>query len=172
MSIANNLKRLLKESIDSFYKIDIDTIQTTQENNNTEIYYSTNIISYLKEKTYFKEEELYNKIINNLPQNEIINKINLNNEKINITIKESYLTNNLKKILKQKEDYGKTTIGNNEKINIEIMIDNNIDDYLEYLIKMDTLSRIMDFCGYNIEKELYITNENIDIDLIKKEIDN
>ena len=80
-------------------------------------------------------------------------------------------------IINKKRKYGKSNIGNNKKININLNI-NNPDDllsikYIRSIIYIDNISRILSFIGYTPNKECYINNNELDnINTITKKIDN
>ena len=172
MSIKNTLKDLLSQCID----IPLEDIKIRLENNTNEIYYTSNIILILEEKLNQNSDIIYKTIKNNIKSNEIIEDLDLlENKLLKITIKKDYLIKNLNKILEKNAEYGKNNIGNNQSINIELFINNfEIENYIKTIINIDNISRIMEFSGYNIEKEIYINDVNY-IQLeekIKEKLDN
>lgn len=92
-----------------------------------------------------------------------------------IKIDKNYLLENINTILNQKRKYGKVNIGNNKKININLIVNNPKEilstKNINKSIHMDNLSRILSFIGYNIHTEYYLKSENnINIEEIKKEL--
>lgn len=94
------------------------------------------------------------------------------------------INDTLKEIIDKNNNYGKNNIGNSQKINIEVSynISNSLTDKdINKIIYMDNLSRIMEYCGYIVNKEIYIKTNNIEnisndtitetIEKIKKNID-
>ena len=177
MSIKDTLKELLYRSIINFYKININNINIVLNNDNYP-YYSTDICKELKKDLNISYEEIFNKINNNLKK-DIINTITITNEGIiKIFLQKDYLYKFLNIILEEQDNYGSVNIGNNKKINIEI--ETYYSDILEQknlnsLIHIDTISRIMEYCGYNVFKEIYIKDqESLNEELIndlKKTLD-
>lgn len=92
-----------------------------------------------------------------------------------IKIDEYYLLENINTILTQKRKYGKINIGNNKKININLIV-NDIKEILgikniNKSIHMDNLSRILSFIGYTIHTEYYLKKQdNILIEDIKNKL--
>lgn len=171
MSINNTLKELLKETSEEIATKFNKEIELKYYNDNNEIYYLTNIIKELNKMVYINSKELFNRIKEKIIRNNIIKNIDLlEDNTIKITIKEEYLIERLKRILKEDKDYGKNNIGNNKKINIELSIIDEVIDInksLNTIITIDNYSRILSYCGYDIEKEIYINNNNIDKEEIK-----
>lgn len=81
---------------------------------------------------------------------------------INFFVAKDYLLINLKKVLTEKENYGRSTIGNGKKINIEFVSANPTG--ILHLGNArggaygDSLARIMRFCGYDVTEEYYIND--------------
>ena len=81
---------------------------------------------------------------------------------INFFVAKDYLFDNLKKVLTEKENYGRSNIGNGKKINIEFVSANPTG--ILHLGNArggaygDSLARIMRFCGYDVTEEYYIND--------------
>lgn len=81
---------------------------------------------------------------------------------INFFVAKDYLLDNLKKVLTEKENYGRSNIGNGKKINIEFVSANPTG--ILHLGNArggaygDSLARIMRFCGYDVTEEYYIND--------------
>lgn len=69
---------------------------------------------------------------------------------------------NYGKILKLGKYYGKNNYGNGSKVSIEYGTSN-----FESIIYGDSLARIMEFSGYNVTREYFVSNNSIDISKIK-----
>ena len=139
MSINNTLKELLKETSEEIATKFNKEIELKYYNDNNEIYYLTNIIKELNKMVYINSKELFNRIKEKIVRNNIIKNIDLlEDNTIKITIKEEYLIERLKRILKEDKDYGKNNIGNNKKINIELSI---IDEVIDINKSLNTIIR-------------------------------
>ena len=175
MSIKNTLKKLIKESIDIIFPNYNNEIELTYYNDNKDIYYISNIIVELDKKLYITDKEIFNRIKEKLNNQKIIKDIELlPDNNIKIFLKEEYLIEKLDKIINLDKDYGKNNLGNNQKINIELSIldkDIDINKHINTIINIDNKSRIMNYCGYEIEKEIYINNDK-DNNKIKELTDN
>ena len=81
---------------------------------------------------------------------------------INFFVAKDYLLENLKKVLVEKENYGRSNIGNGQKINIEFVSANPTG--ILHLGNArggaygDSLARIMRFCGFDVTEEYYIND--------------
>ena len=81
---------------------------------------------------------------------------------INFFVAKDYLLENLKKVLVEKENYGRSNIGNGKKINIEFVSANPTG--ILHLGNArggaygDSLARIMRFCGFDVTEEYYIND--------------
>ena len=176
MSIKNTLKQLLKDSIAKFTTISIEDIKIKESNNSEEVSYYSNILSIIKENLNEEYEKLYYLLKNNISKNNLINNINLQpNNLIKISINKQYLVDYIKKIIEQNDNIGNNSIGNNKKIKIEVITNNSynlINNYLNTLLYIDNLSRIMQYCKFDIEKEIFFIEDKTDYDIIKKQLDN
>ena len=81
---------------------------------------------------------------------------------INFFVAKDYLLENLKKVLIEKENYGRSNIGAGQKINIEFVSANptgilHIGNARGGAYG-DSLARIMRFCGYDVTSEYYIND--------------
>ena len=176
MSIKSTLKQLLKDSIAKFTTISIEDINIKESNNSEEVFYYSNILSIIKENLNEEYEKLYYLLKNNISKNNLINNINLQpNNLIKISINKQYLVDYIKKIIEQNDNFGNNSIGNNKKIKIEVITNNSynlINNYLNTLLYIDNLSRIMQYCKFDIEKEIFFIEDKTDYDIIKKQLDN
>ena len=156
--IINVIKKALtKLGLDCEDKIEIN-IPKLKENGD----YSTNIALKLVKVMNKNPMEIAALIKENIDC-EQINKIEVKNPGfINFFVDKSYLIDNLKKVLNEKENYGKNDIGKNKKINIEFVSANPTG--ILHLGNArggaygDSLARIMRFCGYDVTEEYYIND--------------
>ena len=81
---------------------------------------------------------------------------------INFFVNKDYVIDNIKEVLKLKENYGRNTIGDGKKINIEFVSANPTG--ILHLGNArggaygDSLARIMRFCGFDVTSEYYIND--------------
>ncbi len=81
---------------------------------------------------------------------------------INITIKKDYLLDVVKTVLEQKEDYGRTTSGGGERIQVEFVSANPTGDlhlgHARGSSVGDSLCNVLDMAGYAVSREYYIND--------------
>ncbi|MGI2327775.1 arginine--tRNA ligase [Planococcus sp. YIM B11945] len=81
---------------------------------------------------------------------------------INITIKKDYLLDVVKTVLEQIEDYGRSTSGGGERIQVEFVSANPTGDlhlgHARGASVGDSLCNVLDFAGYDVSREYYIND--------------
>lgn len=81
---------------------------------------------------------------------------------INFKLNKNYLFENINTILNQSDKYGCNNIGNHKKINLEYVSANPTGilhvGHARGATYGDNLSRILDFCGYDVTREYYIND--------------
>lgn len=81
---------------------------------------------------------------------------------INIKLKSDYLGEVVKTVLAQGADYGRSTYGGNEKVQVEFVSANPTGDlhlgHARGASIGDSLSNILDFAGFNVAREYYIND--------------
>lgn len=94
---------------------------------------------------------------------------------INFYMNKNYLYSNINKVLDEKENYGKSNIGNNKKVNIEFVSANPTGTlhlgHARGASYGDSLSRIMSFAGYNVTREYYINDAGNQINKLAESIE-
>jgi arginyl-tRNA synthetase len=87
---------------------------------------------------------------------------------INFYLDNAYLVENIDKVLKLDKDYGRSTMGNGEKVNVEFVSANPTG--IMHLGNArggaygDSLARILNFAGYKATKEYYVNDAGNQID--------
>ena len=76
------------------------------------------------------------------------------------------INDSINRILKEGKNYGKNNYGNGKKVSIEYGTSDGINT-----IYGDSLSRIMAFNGYDVTREYFVKDGNIDTDKINKNLD-
>ncbi len=79
---------------------------------------------------------------------------------------EGNINDSINKILNEGKNYGRSNYGNGRKINIEYGTFSDINT-----IYGDSLARIMSFIGYDVTREYFVKDGNIDTNKIKRDLD-
>ena len=164
MSIKKSLAEIFEKSLKKMNinkNIDDIIIEIPKDKNNGD--YSTNLALTLTKELHKSPMDISNSIIDNIEDNDIIDTLSIAAPGfINITIKKEYLLNNITNILKEKRDYGKSTYGNNIKINLEYVSANPTGTlhigHGRGATYGDNLSRILKKIGYDVTREYYIND--------------
>lgn len=162
MSIKKEVQEIIKKSLNNL-QINYDNkIEVSIPKDKKHGDYSTNIALLLKKELKDNPMNIANKIKDNI-QSEKISKIEvLPPGFINIYISNNYLLESINTILKEKNNYGKSNIGNQKKVNIEFVSANPTGilhvGHGRGATYGDNLARIMTFAGYDVTKEYYIND--------------
>ena len=166
MSIKKELAHIIKCSLDKITTLEeinedniIVEIPAKKENGD----YSTNIALTLTKKLHKSPIDIANTIVSNIDENDIIDDIKIANPGfINFYLKKEYLLSIINKIIDEGKNYGRSTIGNNKKINIEFVSANPTGilhiGHGRGATYGDCLARIMSFSGYDVTKEYYVND--------------
>lgn len=124
---------------------------------------SSNIVFLVAKKIGTSPKVAADKIIENIPENKIINKIEIaGGGFINFTLKEEYLHQELINILKEEKSYGRENLGENKKVLIEFVSANPTGPlhigHGRGAAVGDVLSHLFNFFHYYAEKEYYIND--------------
>ena len=125
--------------------------------------YSTNLAMELSKILKKNPEDIANLIVSNIENKNIIERIEVARPGfINFFIKKQYLLDCINKVIEKNENYGKSNIGKNEKINIEYVSANPTGilhvGTARGAAYGDNLSRILKFAGYDVTREYYIND--------------
>ena len=125
--------------------------------------YSTNLAMELSKILKKNPEDIANLIVSNIENKNIIERIEVARPGfINFYIKKQYLLDCINKVIEKNENYGKSNIGKNEKINIEYVSANPTGilhvGTARGAAYGDNLSRILKFAGYDVTREYYIND--------------
>ncbi len=93
---------------------------------------------------------------------------------INFYVKNDYLFENINTILKEKEKYGSSLLGNGKKVNVEFVSANptgilHIGNARGGAYG-DSLARILKFSGYNVTKEYYMNDAGVQTEKLAKSV--
>lgn len=162
MSIKTTLANIITKSLNDL-NINTDKkiiIETPKDINNGD--YSTNIALLLTKELKENPINIANRIKDSINDDIIKNIEVVTPGFINIFINEKYLLNNINRILKEKNNFGKNNTGNNKKINIEYVSANPTGllhiGHCRGATYGDNLSRIMSFNGYDVTREYYVND--------------
>lgn len=168
-----NLKKIIKSLIfDSLEKLNINTedinINVEIPKNKINGDFSSNIAMQLCKKLSKSPKEIATNIINNLDMNKL-QKVEIAGPGfINFYLDKDFVFEGINKINKLKDDYGRSNIGNNKKINVEYVSANPTGilhlGTARGAAYGDSLCNILSFAGYNVTREYYINDAGNQID--------
>ena len=151
--------KLTLAKLDITYHEDIEITRPKQKENGD---YSSNIAMKLTKVLHDNPMNIAKKIVDNFEFSQVT-KVEIKNPGfINFFVAKDYLFDNLKKVLTEKENYGRSNIGSGQKINIEFVSANPTG--ILHLGNArggaygDSLARIMRFCGFDVTEEYYIND--------------
>ena len=161
-----NTKNILKEIIDKALKNVLNDkvryiIEIPNDKKNGD--FSTNVALELTKILKKNPREIAGNIVDNIDKKDIIEKIEIAGPGfINFYMKKNYLLSGINTIIELGDNYGKSNIGNNKKINIEYVSANPTGilhvGTARGAAYGDNLSRIMSFAGYDITREYYVND--------------
>lgn len=163
MSIKKELQEIIKESLDKNnidYPLENIVIETPKELTYGD--YSSNI-ALLLTKIMHKNPMEIAELIKDSITNSSIEKIEIAKPGfINFFLTKERLQKEIRKIIEEGKNYGKSNIGNNQKVDIEYVSANPTGTlhigHGRGATYGDNLSRIMSFCGYDVTREYYIND--------------
>jgi len=169
MRIKEKLQHIIKNSL---IKLEIDkklneiVIESSNDKNNGDYY--TNIAISLSKDLHKKPEEIAD-ILKKIIEDEIIEKLEIVYPgTIVIYLNKKTLLNGISEIIEKNINYGKSTIGQSRKINIDFIdVDFTKDLTNENIFNAiygDNLARILKFNGFDIIKEFYFDDTSSEID--------
>ena len=163
MSIKQTIQGIIKKGLDRLeIDIELDKIIIENPKDNKHGDYSTNIALLLTKILKDNPMNIANKIATEI-KDEIIEKIEVASPGfINIYLTKDTLYQEINKIITNGKNYGKSNVGENEKINLEYVSANPTGTlhigHGRGAVYGDNLSRIMSFCGYDVTREYYIND--------------
>lgn len=168
MSIKQNLAQIIENTLEDL-NIKTDKkiiIEIPKEEGYGD--YSTNIALLLTKELQERPMNIANKIKENI-DDKMIDKVEVVSPGfINIFLNNEYLLDNLNRIIKEKNNFGRNNTGNNKKINIEYVSANPTGSlhvgHCRGATYGDNLSRIMSFSGYDVTREYYVNDAGNQMD--------
>lgn len=161
-----NTKELLKQIIDNALnkeKISSSSYIIEVPNDKKNGDFSTNVAMELAKTLRKNPRDIANNIVTNVKDNDIIERIEIAGPGfINFYLNTNYLLSGINEIIKLGDNYGRSNIGNNKKINIEYVSANPTGILHVGTARGasygDNLSRIMSFAGFDVTREYYVND--------------
>ena len=172
------MKEVLKKTIkDSLIKCGINEemeilIEIPKDLKNGD--YSSNIAMQLTRILKTNPRQIAEQIKENI-DNENISSVEIAGPGfLNFFVKKDYLFENINRVLKEKDSYGSSNIGNGKKINIEYVSANPTGflhvGHARGASYGDSLSKILKFAGFDVTREYYINDAGNQINNLEKSI--
>lgn len=158
--MKEKLIQILKEVLDK-QNIDID-IEVTKPKDAINGDYASNIAMKLAGVLHQSPMDIASDIVSNINDDVIIKMEVKSPGFINFFVKKDYLLENINKVLEEKENYGRSKIGEGKKVNIEFVSANPTG--ILHLGNArggaygDSLARILSFSGFDVTKEYYVND--------------
>lgn len=135
---------------------------------------STNIAFLLSKQLDKTSKELAKKIILNLPKIDMFEKVESVGGFINFYLNPHWLFSELKKILKEKENYGKANIGKGKRVIVEFISANPTGPLTlgngRGGFYGDVLSNLLEKVGYKVIREYYVNDAGNQIKVLGQSI--
>lgn len=150
-------KALEKMQITDFDNIIIEIPKSKEHGD-----YSTNIAMQLTKRLRKNPKEIAEEFITHLEPAMFL-KIEIKGPGfINFFVDKTYLFDNINDVIKENENYGRSTVGKNEKINLEYVSANPTGilhlGHARGAAYGDSLARILSFAGFDVTREYYIND--------------
>lgn len=172
------MKEVLQEEIkQALAKMNVKEIETitveipkSKENGD----FATNIAMQLARTLSKNPREIAEELIQNMDATKFL-KIEIKGPGfINFFVDKTYLLDNIHQVLVENENYGKSTIGQNEKVNLEYVSANPTGilhlGHARGAAYGDSLARILKFAGYDVTREYYINDAGNQMDNLARSI--
>ncbi len=121
-----------------------------------------------------KPEEIFEEIKEKIEKEKIFEEINYLKGFLNIKISFEILIDNLREILREKENFGKINIGKGKKINLEFVSANptgplNVANARAASMG-DTLANLLKSAGFYVEKEYYVNDSGNQVKILENSL--
>lgn len=174
MNIKEDIKKIIEKALKTL-NIDCNTYIVEIPNDKKNGDFSTNVAMELTKILKKNPRLIAEDIVTNIDKSNIIDRIEIAGPGfINFYINRKYLLNGINEIIKLDSNYGRSNIGNKEKINIEYVSANPTGILHVGTARGasygDNLSRIMTFAGFDVTREYYINDGGNQINNLGKSI--
>lgn len=135
--------------------------------------WATNIAMQLAKPFAMKPADLAEKIINKVPVGEIVEKAETAGPGfINFTLASNWITEAVRKAIKQAENYGRVDSGKGRRVQVEFVSANPTGPlhmgHGRGAAVGDITASILDFAGWDVEREYYINDAGLQMELLGK----
>ncbi len=177
--MTEELKRILERAVE---KIALDVDQQVPEGFMVRLErprqsghgdWSTNIAMQLSKPFGLKPKELADKLADQVPLGEIVESIEVAGPGfINFTLASNWITQAIKLSITQNENYGRVNSGEGRKVQVEFVSANPTGPlhmgHGRGAAVGDITASILDFAGWDVEREYYINDAGLQIELLGK----
>ena len=135
--------------------------------------WATNIAMQLAKPFGMKPRELADKLIDKVPLGEIVEKAEVAGPGfINFTLASNWITEAIKSTIAQNENYGRVNSGEGRRIQVEFVSANPTGPlhmgHGRGAAVGDITASILDFAGWHVEREYYINDAGLQMELLGK----
>ncbi|MBP8684734.1 MAG: Arginine--tRNA ligase [Synergistaceae bacterium] len=135
--------------------------------------WATNIAMQLAKPFGMKPRELADKLIDKVPLGEIVEKAEVAGPGfINFTLASNWITEAIKSTIAQNENYGRVNSGEGRRIQVEFVSANPTGPlhmgHGRGAAVGDITASILDFAGWDVEREYYINDAGLQMELLGK----
>ena len=170
--INSELIGIIKKALKSVFDIEdcgLVMLEIPKDKNHGD--YSTNIAMRLTKILHKAPIEIAKPLVEAIKKEDLIANVEIAGPGfINLTIKKDSLTKVIKDVLTEKENYGKSNYGNNEKVMVEYVSANPTGDlhlgHARGAAYGDTLTRVLSFVGYDVLREYYVNDAGNQIEVL------
>lgn len=168
MNIKDIIKEAIEESLNKIGIANIDIfLETPSDKNNGD--YATNVAMQIASTLKQNPREIANKIKEAIKEDTYIEKIEIAGPGfLNFFIKKNNLFRLIEDVIEQGDSYGKSTIGNGKRIDVEFASVNPTGfihlGHARGSAYGDNICRILGFAGYDVTREYYINDGGNQID--------
>lgn len=135
--------------------------------------WATNIAMQLAKPFGVKPRELADEIIAKLPKDKIVKNVEVAGPGfMNFTLASSWVTDTVKAAVEQGENYGRVDVGKGHRVQVEFVSANPTGPlhmgHGRGAAVGDITASILDFAGYYVEREYYINDAGLQMELLGK----
>lgn len=175
--MKKEVHKIVKKSLESFPDVDDIDFEVEVPKRKGFGDFSTNAALILASRTGNRPRDIAQKIVDNILETDcqIIEKLEVAGPGfINFFLKDETFVNQLKGIYAAADTYGSSNIGQGERVIVEF-VSANPTGYLHFgharnAAVGDSISRILSFCGYEVEKEFYINDAGMQMEMLGKSV--
>lgn len=174
MNIKENIKQVIEKSLSKINVFDANImLDVPSDKKNGD--YATNVAMQVAGQLKKNARDIALEIVENIKDNKYIERIEVAGPGfINFFVNKKALFDIIGEVIKEGENYGRSDIGQNKKINVEFVSANPTGflhlGHARGAAYGDSLCRILDFAGYDVKREYYINDDGNQINNLGKSI--